>query len=54
MSLEKEKGVSGEEEKGKETYFLKWTFFCFFVRGGGGGGYGLVALPCGLVISVTH
>ena len=50
MSLEKEKGVSGEEEKGKETYFLKWTFFCFFL----GGGYGLVALPCGLVISVTH
>ena len=48
MSLEKEKGVSGEEEKGKETYFLKWTFFW------GGGGYGLVALPCGLVISVTH
>ena len=39
MSLEKEKGVSGEEEKGKETYFLKWTFFCFFFFffwGGGG------------------
>ena len=35
MSLEKEKGVSGEEEKGKETYFLKWTFFCFFFLGGG-------------------
>ena len=34
MSLEKEKGVSGEEEKGKETYFLKWTFFCFFLGGG--------------------
>jgi len=36
VSLEKEKGVSGEEEKGKETYFLKWTFYGFFWGGGMG------------------
>ena len=42
----------GRRRKERRPISLSGLFSVFFL--GGGGGYGLVALPCGLVISVTH